>query len=114
GGVSGGYKTPRLEQLTPGINGFGRQGALPLIGSPGLQPETSVAYEFGVYFDNGSTFRANATVFRNDFEDKIASGQPIANCTFGLTQAQYDAGDYSKTGCADVGFWSAIKEFGQS
>nr|WP_312445179.1 TonB-dependent receptor [Brevundimonas naejangsanensis] len=114
GGVSGGYKTPRLEQLTPGINGFGRQGALPLIGSPGLKPETSTAYEFGVYFDNGSTFRANATIFRNDFDDKIASGQPIANCTFGLSQAQYDAGTYSKTGCADVGFWSAIKEFGQS
>lgn len=114
GGVSGGYKTPRLEQLTPGINGFGRQGALPLIGSPGLTPETSVAYEVGVYFDNGSTLRANATVFRNDFEDKIATGQPIANCTFGLTQAQYDAGTYAKTGCADVGFWTAIPEFGQS
>lgn len=114
GGVSGGYKTPRLEQLTPGINGFGRQGALPLIGSPGLTPETSVAYEAGVYFDNGSTLRANATVFRNDFKDKIATGQPIANCTFGLTQAQYDAGTYAKTGCADVGFWAAIPEFGQS
>src|SRR5690606_41917914 len=47
GGVSGGYKTPRLEQLPPGINGFGRQGALPLIGSPGLTPETSIAYEIG-------------------------------------------------------------------
>jgi len=114
GGVSGGYKTPRLEQLSPGINGFGRQGTLPFIGTPTLTPETSVAYEVGVYFDNGSTLRANATVFRNDFKDKIATGQPIANCTFGLTQAQYDAGTYAKTGCADVGFWSAIKEFGQS
>lgn len=114
GGVSAGYKTPRLEQLTPGINGFGRQGTLPLIGTPTLTPETSIASEFGVYYDNGSNFRANATVFRNDFEDKIASGVPIDNCTFGLTQAEYDAGGYATDGCADVGFWPGIATFGQS
>ncbi|WP_421730153.1 TonB-dependent receptor domain-containing protein [Brevundimonas sp.] len=114
GGMSAGYKTPRLEQLTPGINGFGRQGTLPLIGTPTLTPETSIASEVGVYFDNGGPIRANLTLFRNDFEDKIATGVPIANCTFGLDQAQYDAGGYSTTGCADVGFWPGVPTFGQS
>ena len=114
GGVSAGYKTPRLEQLTPGINGFGRQGTLPLVGTPTLTPETSTAYEFGVYYDNGSTFRASATVFRNDFDDKIARGVPVDNCTFGVSEADYDAGNYDTDGCVDVGFWPTIPEFGQS
>jgi outer membrane receptor for ferrienterochelin and colicins len=114
GGVSAGYKTPRLEQLTPGINGFGRQGTLPLIGSPSLTPETSVSSEFGVYYDNRGSLRFSATVFRNDFDDKIASGVPVANCTAGLTQGQYDAGGYSTVGCVDVGFWPNEPTFGQS
>ncbi len=33
GGVSTGYKTPRPDQLFPGITGFGGQGVLPLVGS---------------------------------------------------------------------------------
>lgn len=116
GGVSAGYKTPRLEQLTPGINGFGRQGTLPLVGTPTLTPETSTAYEFGAYYDNGSTFRASATVFRNDFDDKIARGVPVANCTYDLTQAEYDAGAYSTDNCLDVGYFPKANpvEFGQS
>lgn len=40
GGVSTGYKTPRPDQLFPGITGFGGQGVLPLVGSPNLKPET--------------------------------------------------------------------------
>jgi outer membrane receptor for ferrienterochelin and colicins len=114
GGVSQGFKTPRLEQLASGINGFGQQGRLPLLGSPGLTPETSTSTEFAVFYDNGSTFRASATVFHNAFDDKIASGPPVANCTFGLTQAQYNAGGYPTAGCVDVGFWPAFATFGQS
>ena len=67
-----------LEQLAPGINGFGQQGRLPLIGTPTLTPETSTSTEIGVYYDNLSGFTANLTVFDNKFEDKIASGQPVA------------------------------------
>src|SRR5690606_6189154 len=74
----------------------------------------SLAYEVGVYYDDGERLRASVTFFRNDFEDKIASGVPIDNCTFGLTQAQYQAGGYATTGCADVGFWPGIATFGQS
>lgn len=106
GGVSKGYKTPRLDQLANGITGFGRQGALPLIGSPDLKPETSVSTELGVNYDNLAGFTANATVFNNDFRDKIASGTALPNCTW---RVQPD-----RPGCADYGFWPDVESFGQS
>lgn len=114
GGVSRGFKTPRLEQLAPGINGFGQQGRLPLLGSPGLQPETSTATELAVFYDNRDDFRASLTLFDNQFEDKIASGSPVVNCAFGVSAANYAAGNYPKTGCTDVGFFPNAPTFGQS
>jgi outer membrane receptor for ferrienterochelin and colicins len=118
GGISQGFKTPRLEQLAEGINGFGAQGRLPLLGSPGLMPETSTSTEFAVFYDNRNDFRASVTVFHNAFDDKIAAGPQVANCLFGLTQAQYDAGGYPATGCYDVGFFTpyiaTVAGFGQS
>ncbi|MFT0213101.1 TonB-dependent receptor [Pseudomonas sp. F1_0610] len=77
GGASKGFKAPELQQLSDGINGFGRQGRLPLVGNPDLKPETTISSEIGVYFDNLSNFNANATVFHNSFEDKI--GETIVN-----------------------------------
>ena len=115
GGVSAGYKAPRLEQLAPGINGFGSQGRLPLIGTPGLKPETSIATELAVFYDNRENFRASLTVFRNDYDDKISSSDdPVDNCTFGVSAADYEAGNYSKTDCVDVGFYPTTATFGQS
>lgn len=114
GGVSQGFKTPRLEQLASGINGFGQQGRLPLLGSPGLMPETSTSTEVAVFYDNGGALRASATLFHNQFDEKIATGTPVANCTFGLTATQYAAGGYPTTGCVDVGFWPTFATFGQS
>lgn len=114
GGVSQGFKTPRLEQLASGIMGFGQQGRLPLLGSPGLQPETSTSTEVGAYYDNKDGFTANVTVFHNKFEDKIASGPPVTNCAFGLTQAQYNSGQGRPAGCTDVGFFPNAATFAQS
>jgi len=115
GGVSKGYKAPRLEQLAPGINGFGSQGRLPLIGTPTLTPETSIASELAVFYDNRDNFRASITLFRNDFRDKISSSDdPVDNCAFGVSAADYEAGNYSRTGCVDVGFYPAVATFGQS
>ena len=114
GGVSQGFKTPRLEQLAEGINGFGAQGRLPLLGTPTLKPETSTSTEFAVLYDDHRRLRAGVTVFHNAFDDKIATGTPVANCTFGLTAAQYAAGGYATTGCVDVGFWPTYATFGQS
>ncbi|WP_027589568.1 TonB-dependent receptor [Pseudomonas sp. RL] len=79
GGVSRGYKTPDLNDLHDGINGVGGQGSTISIGNPDLKPEVSTSTEFGVYYDNLVGFNANATLFHNQFDDKIASGSPVAD-----------------------------------
>ncbi|MBN8605831.1 MAG: TonB-dependent receptor [Caulobacterales bacterium] len=114
GGVSQGFKTPRLEQLTDGIYGFGGQGTIPLIGTPTLQPETSTSAEIALLYDNGANVRAALTLFTNQFEDKISAGDPVANCTYGVSEADYLAGNYSTAGCVDVGYWPLRVTFGQS
>lgn len=80
GGVSTGYKAPKPNDLYPGITGFGGQGTMPLVGSPDLQPETSVNYEAAVYYDNGDNFTSNITVFYNEFDDKIIRQDTAPNC----------------------------------
>ncbi|MBA3981263.1 MAG: TonB-dependent receptor [Alcanivorax sp.] len=80
GGVSTGYKAPRPEQLFPGITGFGAQGVSPMVGSPDLQPETSINYELAAYFTNWDNFNGNITVFFNDFKDKIVNQDNAPNC----------------------------------
>ena len=79
GGVSTGYKTPTPNELIPGVTGFGSQGLNPMIGSPDLQPEESLNYELAAYFE-GNAFSANATLFLNQFSDKIESTDAIPNC----------------------------------
>ncbi|OHT18896.1 TonB-dependent receptor domain-containing protein [Edaphosphingomonas haloaromaticamans] len=106
GGVSRGFKTPRLEQIADGIIGFGGQGTIPLIGTPGLKPETSTSYEAGLYYDGHGFFSGNVTLFNNAFKDKIASGPGIPNCRF--------AGNPDRPGCLDVGAFPNVDLFGQS
>jgi outer membrane receptor for ferrienterochelin and colicins len=106
GGVSRGFKTPRLEQIASGIVGFGGQGTIPLIGTPGLKPETSTTYEAGLYFDGDGFFNGNVTIFKNDFKDKIATGQGIENCQF--------AGNPNRPGCLDLGPFPNVDLFGQT
>ncbi len=97
GGVSTGYKTPEPNQLFEGIVGFGGQGVSPLVGSPDLQPETSLNYEVAAYFDNLQNFSANATLFLNQFKDKIETADAVPNC--------YNASGvkYLSSGCVDIG-----------
>lgn len=106
GGVSRGFKTPRVEQIAEGIIGFGGQGRIPLLGTPNLTPETSTTYEAGVYFDGGSVFSGNVTLFNNDFTDKIAAGPGIPNCRF--------TGNPNRPGCLDVGPFPTVDLFSQS
>ncbi len=106
GGISNGYKTPRVEQLAPGINGFGGQGTIPLVGSPGLKPETSTSTELGALYDNQNGFTFGVTVFNNEFDDKITSGPGLVNCSFAATP--------NRPGCVDFGFWPNVDAFGQS
>ncbi|WP_442684023.1 TonB-dependent receptor domain-containing protein [Stenotrophomonas sp. JC08] len=99
GGISTGYKTPRPDQLFPGVVGFGGQGVLPLVGSPHLKPETSTNYEVAAYYE-GQRWNVNATAFFNKFDDKIASGGVFANCEVAPADGSY---------CVDVGpGWAAL------
>lgn len=114
GGYSEGYRSPNVEDLTPGIKGFGGQGTIPLLGTPELQPETSATTELGVYYAAANGFSANLTLFNNDFKDKIARGTPIPNCAYGLTQGEYESSDFSGVDCFDAGFFPRAPTFGQS
>jgi len=106
GGVSRGFKTPRVEQIAEGIIGFGNQGRLPLLGTPTLTPETTTTYEAGLYYDGAGVFSGNVTLFNNEFDDKIAAGPGIPNCRF--------AGNLNRPGCVDVGPFPAVDLFAQS
>ncbi len=106
GGVSRGYKTPRLEQLVDGIIGFTGQGRTAIIGTPTLKPETSTSTEFGIYFARPSGLSANVTLFNNEFTDKITSGTPRPNCTF--------AGAPDLPGCLNYGSFPTQETFSQS
>lgn len=106
GGVSRGFKTPRVEQIADGIIGFGSQGRVPLLGSPGLTPETSTSYEAGLYYDGQGVFSGNVTLFNNDFTDKIASGSGVPNCRYSVAP--------NLPGCVDVGNFPNVDLFSQS
>jgi outer membrane receptor for ferrienterochelin and colicins len=94
GGVSTGFKTPKTTQLYDGVTGFGGQGTSPMFGNPDLKPETSTSSEIAVYWQSDAGHNFNATVFHNEFEDKIAS-QP---CGAGLALACSDSGDFADLG----------------
>ncbi|WP_394004376.1 TonB-dependent receptor domain-containing protein [Luteimonas sp. WGS1318] len=81
GGVSTGYKTPKTTDLYDGITGFGAQGTTPFVGNPDLQPETSVNSEVALYWSSpDGGHNVNITAFRNDFKDKIDSGETTQSC----------------------------------
>lgn len=106
GGVSTGYKAPKASDLYPGITGFGRQGTLPFVGTPDLEPETSVNSEIAVYYRHPEGHNANLTVFSNQFRDKIESGGTILHCD----DANATPGD-----CADLApEWNQLLGDGQT
>ncbi len=106
GGVSRGYKTPRLDQLADGIVGFTSQGRVPLFGNPDLQPEKSTSTEIGAIYDNQRGFMAGLTLFRNEFTDKIADGPDLLNCRY--------AAEPNRPGCVDFGDWPLADTFARS
>lgn len=100
GGISTGYKTPKTTQLYDGVVGFGGQGTSPMYGNPDLKPETSRNTEAAIYWNHPDRHSFNATVFHNDFKDKIAS-QP---CGTGTSLACASTGEY-----ADLGYSTTTK-----
>ena len=100
GGISTGFKTPKTTDLYDGITGFGGQGTIPFVGNPDLKPETSVNGEVALYWkaaDDDHGF--NLTVFRNDFDDKIARGETNLSCEqTGGVRPCANLGDYAQLG----------------
>ncbi len=96
GGISTGFKTPKTTQLYDGVVGFGGQGTSPMFGNPDLEPETSTSTELAVYWQHTQGHNFNATIFRNEFNDKIAS-QP---CGIGLELSCSSSGEYAELGYA--------------
>lgn len=78
GGVSQGFRVPRLNQLIDGVSGVTGQGTVLSIGNPTLKPETSTSTELGVLFDGGRGFSSTATLFHNRIKDRISTG---GSCT---------------------------------
>ncbi|WP_251977797.1 ligand-gated channel protein [Salinicola avicenniae] len=82
GGVSSGYRSPALREITPGWGQVSRGGNI--YGNPDLEPETSLNHELGLVYSGDDGMSASATLFYNEFEDKITRvGCPIDVCTDG-------------------------------
>lgn len=112
GGVSQGYKTPTLNQLHDGVNGFGNQGQSVSIGSPDLEPEKSTNYEIGAIYDNLDGFSVGATAFFTQFRDRIASGDELPNCQY--IDSNGDRPFANAANCISVGNFTQQTSFGQS
>ncbi|ALM53427.1 ligand-gated channel protein [Halomonas huangheensis] len=69
GGVSTGYRSPSLREITPDWGQTSRGGDI--YGNPDLEPETSINKELALLYNADSGLAASATVFHNDFDDKI-------------------------------------------
>ncbi|WIX32116.1 ligand-gated channel protein [Salinicola sp. JS01] len=83
GGVSSGYRSPGLREITPGWGQVSRGGNV--YGNPDLEPETSLNHELGLVYSGDGGMSASATLFYNEFEDKITRvGCPIDICTDGV------------------------------
>lgn len=97
GGVSKGYKAPKVNEMVPGIQNVGGQGTIPIIGgNPDMKPETSLSSEIGVHYDNLRNFNASATIFNTDFKDKLES-ESVWNCRY--------SGRTPGEDCVDIGEW---------
>lgn len=76
GGISTGFKAPRLRQTVGDwgqITG-GPTAAVPsvILGNPDLKPEKSVSQELGFVWDNRENLNVGLMLFNTDFKDKIS------------------------------------------
>jgi len=69
GGVSTGYRSPNLREITPDWGQVSRGGDI--YGNPDLEPETSLNKEIALLYGNDEGLNGSLTLFHNDFEDKI-------------------------------------------
>jgi outer membrane receptor for ferrienterochelin and colicins len=85
GGVSTGYRSPNLREITPDWGQISRGGHV--YGNPDLEPETSLNKEIALLYGNDAGLNGSLTLFHNDFEDKITRiACPIDICNAGPNQ----------------------------
>lgn len=85
GGVSTGYRSPSLREITPDWGQISRGGNI--YGNPDLEPETSLNKEIALMYANEAGLSGGLTLFHNDFEDKITRiACPIDICTDGANR----------------------------
>jgi outer membrane receptor for ferrienterochelin and colicins len=76
GGIAKGFKAPTIRQSTAGYcmtSGGGVMNIGTLCGNPNLKPEESTTQEVGIRFAPQPGMYVSATVFNNDFKNKVAS-----------------------------------------
>ncbi|MDX9698368.1 MAG: TonB-dependent receptor [Rhodocyclaceae bacterium] len=115
GGVSQGFKAPRLNQLIDGVAGIGGQGTVISIGNPDLRPETSTSTELGMLYDSLQGMSASATLFHNRIKDKIGSGGDcavdfISSCAANPTATYSINNDEGKTWGVELSSRIALAE----
>ncbi len=72
GGVARGFKAPELRAVIPEYAVI-RRNRLVQFGNPDLKPETSTNYEGSVMWSNRTGASLGATVFFNDFRDRLST-----------------------------------------
>ncbi len=75
GGLSAGYKTPSLREVTPDwgqVTGGGQSNGV-IVGNANLKPEKSLNTELGVSWDNLEGLSLGLTAYNNEFKNKITS-----------------------------------------
>ncbi|BAP43220.1 TonB-dependent siderophore receptor [Pseudomonas sp. StFLB209] len=72
GGVSRGFKAPELRAVIQDYAVL-RRNTWAMLGNPDLKPETSTNYELSALWSNRDNLSAGATVFYNDFQDKLST-----------------------------------------
>lgn len=82
-GVSTGFRSPSLREITPDWGQSSRGGNV--YGNPDLKPETSLNQELGLHYASADgKLRSGLTVFHNEFEDKITRVEcPVSLCPDG-------------------------------
>ena len=91
GGLAKAYKAPNMYQNAEGYLLFTRGNGCPdtaetasgscyLVGSDHLKPETSINKELGIQFEKDMV-NASLTWFRNDYKNKITSGDAVIGTT---------------------------------
>ncbi|GED21485.1 ligand-gated channel protein [Halomonas halmophila] len=69
GGVSTGFRSPSLRDITADWGAISRGGTT--YGNPDLEPETSLNKELALLYSGESGLSGGITLFHNDFQDKI-------------------------------------------